>query len=124
MKEMTCIVCPNGCRLKVEVADGNYVVDGNLCKRGISFAVQEIEDPRRSLCTTVKTVFKEIPRLSVRTDGEIKKEMLPLLMNSLRKVEITELLDIGAVILTDVLGSGVNVIATASLRQQMAYVKR
>jgi len=62
--------------------------------------------------------------LSVRTDGEIKKEMLPLLMNSLRKVEITELLDIGAVILTDVLGSGVNVIATASLRQQMAYVKR
>lgn len=124
MKEMTCIVCPNGCRLKVEVADGNYVVDGNLCKRGISFAVQEIEDPRRSLCTTVKTVFKEIPRLSVRTDGEIKKEMLPLLMNSLRKVEITELLDIGAVILTDVLGSGVNVIATASLRQQMAYIKR
>lgn len=34
MKELTCIVCPNGCRLMVEEAEGGFRVTGNRCKRG------------------------------------------------------------------------------------------
>ena len=37
MKELTCIVCPNGCRLMVEEADGGFRVTGNRCKRGEEF---------------------------------------------------------------------------------------
>ncbi len=121
MKELTCIVCPNGCRLKVTKEDGEYRVEGHKCKRGIGFAVQEMEDPRRSVCTTVKTAFKAIPRLSVRTDGEIKKENVPLLMKRLRSVEISELLDVGDIIIRNIFGSDVNVIATSSLIRQIRY---
>ena len=123
MKELTCIVCPNGCRLKVEKKEGEYVVEGYKCKRGIDFAIQEMEDPRRSLCTTVKTAFEEIPRLSVRTDGDIKKELIPRLMKKVREVEVKNAIDVGEIILKDVFKSGVNVIATASLKQQMNFLK-
>ena len=123
MKRLTCIVCPNGCRLTVDKENGEYRVEGHKCKRGIDFAIQEIEDPRRSLCTTVQTTFPDIPRLSVRTDGEIQKKLIVLLMKQLQDVEVNDALEVGDVILRDVFGSGVNVIATASLKQQLKYIK-
>ncbi len=124
MKEITCIVCPNGCKLTVEKENEEYHVTGHKCKRGISFAVQEMEDPRRTLCTTVKTSFKEIPRLSVRTDGEIQKNLILPLMQQLRKIEVKEPVTVGKIIQKNVFDSGVNVIATTNLKQQMAYIQR
>lgn len=124
MKEITCIVCPNGCKLSVEKENGEYHVTGHKCKRGITFAIQEMEDPRRTLCTTVKTCFKAIPRLSVRTDGEIQKHLIPSLMQLLRKLEIKEPVTVGEIIKENVFDSGVNVIATTSLKQQLAYIQR
>ena len=124
MKEITCIVCPNGCKLKVQKENGEYHVVGHKCKRGIDFAVQEMEDPRRTLCTTVKTCFKDIPRLSVRTDGEIQKHLILPLMQLLRKIEVTEPVTVGEIIEKNIFDSGVNVIATTSLKQQLAYIQR
>jgi len=124
MKEITCIVCPNGCKLSVEKENGEYHVIGHKCKRGIDFAVQEMEDPRRTLCTTVKTAFKAIPRLSVRTDGEIQKHLIGPLMQLLREIEVKEPVTVGVIIEENVFDSGVNVIATTSLKQQLAYIQR
>lgn len=124
MKEITCIVCPNGCKLTVKKENGEYHVTGHKCKRGISFAIQEMEDPRRTLCTTVKTSFKEIPRLSVRTDGEIQKHLIHPLMQQLRKIEIKEPVTVGEIIEENVFDSGINIIATTSLKQQLAYIQR
>ena len=124
MKEITCIICPNGCKLTVKKENGEYLVTGHKCKRGISFAVQEMEDPRRTLCTTVKTAFKDIPRLSVRTDGEIQKRLIQPLMQQLRKIEVKEPVIVGDIIEENVFDSGVNVIATTSLKQQLAYIQR
>jgi CxxC motif-containing protein len=124
MKEITCIVCPNGCKLSVEKENGEYIIKGHKCKRGITFAIQEMEDPRRTLCTTVKTCFKEIPRLSVRTDGEIQKHLIEPLMQLLRKTEVKEPVTVGEIIEENVFDSGVNVIATTNLKQQLAYIQR
>jgi len=124
MKEITCIVCPNGCKLCVEKEDGEYIVTGQKCKRGITFAVQEMEDPRRVLCTTVKTCYKEIPRLSVRTDGEIQKHLIQPLMKKLRKIVVKEPVTVGEIIEENVFDSGINIIATTSLKQQLAYIHR
>ena len=123
MKEITCIVCPNGCKLRVEKENGEYLVTGYKCKRGIDFAVQEMEDPRRTLCTTVKTCFKESPRLSVRTDGEIQKHLIRPLMQLLRKTEVKEPVTVGEIIKANVFDSGVNVIATTDLKQQLTYIQ-
>ena len=62
MKELICILCPRGCRLKV---DDNLNVTGNFCPRGIIYAKTEITNPTRSLTSTVKIKAKDAVRLSV-----------------------------------------------------------
>ena len=47
--ELTCIVCPMGCRITVENAGGEYRVSGNTCKRGETYAIQAITCPMRTL---------------------------------------------------------------------------
>lgn len=67
--EMVCIVCPNGCHLKVS-RDGDTIdVQGAKCKRGIAFGTTELTNPTRSLTTTVDTAFPDMPRLPVKTNG-------------------------------------------------------
>jgi CxxC motif-containing protein len=55
MRELTCIVCPIGCRLSVEdAADGELLVTGNRCPRGAAYAVEEIRAPKRVVTATCR----------------------------------------------------------------------
>lgn len=54
-KELVCIVCPRSCRMTITSDGDELVVTGNTCKRGKEFAVSEMTDPRRTVCTTVRT---------------------------------------------------------------------
>ena len=56
-KELVCIVCPRSCRMTITSDGDELVVTGNTCKRGKEFAVSEMTDPRRTVCTTVRTAF-------------------------------------------------------------------
>ena len=72
-RELTCIVCPMGCTLEVEL-DGNKVVSvsGNTCPRGAKYAESECVNPQRTVTTTVKGEGGAI--LPVKTDRPILKE--------------------------------------------------
>ena len=61
VQEMTCIVCPNGCRLQVMEKDGKIEVTGATCKKGVAFAENELKNPTRSIASTVKTIFPGLP---------------------------------------------------------------
>jgi CxxC motif-containing protein len=115
MKELLCIVCPNGCRLQVEGTGDNLIVTGNKCKRGIDFARAEITNPMRSLTTTVRTGFAGVPVLPVRTAGEIPKGKIRDVMRYLNGITVTKRLAVGDAVAENVLGLGVNVIATSNL---------
>ena len=43
-REMTCIICPMGCSLTVEM-EGEEItsISGNTCKRGAAYAEAEVE---------------------------------------------------------------------------------
>ena len=56
MKQLVCIVCPNGCRLTVTEEGQGIHVTGNRCPRGIDFATTELTHPMRTISSTVKTV--------------------------------------------------------------------
>jgi CxxC motif-containing protein len=113
MKEITCIVCPNGCRLKAEESNGGYQVTGGLCKRGAAFAIAEMTHPMRSLTTTVATAFADMPRLSVKASAEIPKENLFEAMALINRVCVKERVKAGDIVLKDVFGA--SFIATADL---------
>ena len=111
MKTLTCIVCPNGCELSIE----GERVSGNLCKRGEEFALEELTHPRRSVTSTVKTVFEDCPVLSCRTEGTVPKESVADVMKEIRHALVKERCPAGTAVIENVAGTGVNVITTKDL---------
>ena len=115
MKEFNCIGCPRGCLLHVEEENGEYTVTGNTCKRGHDFAVSEMTHPQRTICSTVKTVFPDVPVLPVRVSADIPKERIFDVMQEINNVMLTERIGRGDVIIADVLGLGVDIISTSDV---------
>ncbi|MCM1194439.1 MAG: DUF1667 domain-containing protein [Corallococcus sp.] len=113
--EMVCIVCPNGCRLKVDNADGNVTVNGAKCKRGENFAKAELACPVRSVTSSVRTTVAGYPVVSVRTDGEIPKDKIFALIAELSEFTLDKKVPIGTIIIKNVFGTGVNVITTTEM---------
>ena len=116
IRELTCIGCPMGCPLIVTMEDGAVAsVTGNTCPRGREFAVSEMTAPRRTICSTVRTAFPDAPVLPVRVSADIPKDRIFDVMDALKTVTVTERIGRGDVVIPDVLGLGVDVIATSSL---------
>lgn len=78
---MICTVCPQGCVMQVEREP--FSISGNRCERGVAFARQELEDPRRVLTAVVKAGDSTV---SVRTDRAIEKEKLFDVMKAVKHV--------------------------------------
>ncbi len=115
-KALICIVCPNGCRLSAELLDdGSVAVTGNTCPRGKTFALAELTRPMRSLTTTVRTCYPQMPVLPVRTGGEIPKEAIPQCMAILSGIVLDRKIRCGDIVLSNIAGTGCDVIATLDL---------
>ncbi|MBQ9495771.1 MAG: DUF1667 domain-containing protein [Treponema sp.] len=113
--DMTCIVCPNGCALHVEQNGSGITVDGNLCARGKDFAVAEITAPMRTICSTVRTLFKEVPVLPVRVSSDIPKGKIFDVMREINKITVAEKISTGEAVIKNVCNLGVDVIATSNM---------
>lgn len=113
--EMTCIVCPNGCALTVEKNGEEITVSGNRCKRGEAFAKAELTRPMRTICSTVKTIFPDVPVLPVRTSSEIPKDKIFAVMEEINKVTVRERIHSKDTVIHNVLNLNVDIIATSSL---------
>ena len=115
MKKLTCIVCPKGCDLEIEIKNDEYLVQGNMCNRGKLYAINEMTNPMRSITTTIKTKYKTAPRLPVRTDKEIEVKAIFSFMHVLNEIELDHPVHTGEVVVENVLNTGVNMIATSDL---------
>jgi CxxC motif-containing protein len=115
-RAMTCIACPQGCRLEIE-ADGRRLISvtGNKCARGESYARQETEAPLRTLTTSVLTRGLELKMLPVRTSGPIPKEKLMEAMGAVKRLTVTSPVKAGAVVAENFLGLGVDLLACRPL---------
>ena len=113
--EITCINCPVGCRLTVEIENGAVVsVQGNTCRRGEVYARQECVAPLRMVTAVIPVSGSRIP-LSVKTKSPIPKRLIAACMKELADVQLTAPVQAGSVVLADVCGTGVDVIATKSV---------
>lgn len=115
--ELTCINCPVGCRLQVEIQNGEVVsVTGNQCKRGEKYARQECVAPQRMITAVIPVAGSKMP-LSVKTSTTIPKERIFDCMRALSQVKLTAPIAAGTVILADICGTGVDVIATKNVNK-------
>lgn len=111
-RELTCIVCPVGCRLVAEIKDnGEVEVRGNSCPRGKVYAENECVAPMRTVTTTIRCKNGEI--LPVKTDTPIPKEKIFGAMKIISNACPVLPIAIEDVILRDVFGS--NVVAVRNM---------
>jgi len=113
---LICITCPMGCTLDV-THDGDTVVrvEGNACKRGIAYAEGELTDPRRMVTTTVRVKDGRHSLVPVYTSAPIPKARIFDLLAALRAVELTAPVQMGQVVLSHVVGTEVNVLASRDM---------
>ena len=114
MTELICINCPMGCHLQVD-EDNDYAVTGNTCKRGEAYGRNEIKNPTRVLTTTVAIDGGAHGRMPVRTEQAIPKGKLFDAVEALKAVRLTSPVHCGDVVLENIVGTGVNVIASRDL---------
>ena len=116
IRELICIGCPLGCPLKVEMADDTVKsVTGNTCKRGDVYARKEVTNPTRIVTSTVLVEEGTQPVISVKTRTDIPKDKIMACMQVLRELTVKAPVKIGDVIVKDVAGTGVDVVATKSV---------
>jgi CxxC motif-containing protein len=116
-RKVTCIECPVGCSLEVDIENCKVVkVSGNKCPKGIIYATEEVENPLRIITSTILTEGLELRTVSVRTDGPIPKSRIGDAMREIRKTRLKKPVRLGQIVIADILSLGVNVIATRSCR--------
>ena len=114
MTELICIVCPQGCHLKVDEENG-YEVKGNSCPRGAEYGKKELVNPTRVITTTVAIEGGIYRRIPVKTAGDIPKGMIFDIMEEINKVVVKAPVKVGDVIIENVLGTGVNVVSAKTM---------
>ena len=116
IRELTCIGCPLGCSITVTMNDTDVVsVTGNTCPRGDAYARKEVTNPTRIVTSTVRVQGGVSPMVNVKTASDIPKSKIFDCANALRDVVITAPVKIGDVVLSDVAGTGVDVVAAKNI---------
>lgn len=115
MMDITCIVCPIGCRITLTEQDGEWSASGYTCARGREFAIREATNPTRSLTSTIRTISPNQPRLPIKTDGEIPLRLIPEVMAQINHVTLRSPVRMGDILLSNVSGTGVNIISTCHM---------
>lgn len=109
-RNLTCIVCPIGCEMEVEIADNTVVsVRGNTCKRGEKYAIEECTNPKRVITTTVRTKSGILP---VKTDNSVSKEKMFEIMDKINAFYSEKNFEIGDVVIENIDNEGVNLVVT------------
>ncbi|MCX5687859.1 MAG: DUF1667 domain-containing protein [Candidatus Omnitrophica bacterium] len=116
IRKMTCIECPKGCRLAVNIENGRVAkVTGNECPKGEKYAIGEVENPTRIFTSTVLGQGLELKMIPVRTDKAIAKSKIFEAMTQIKRIKISKPLNAGDIIIRNFLGLDVNLIATRKM---------
>ncbi len=117
--DLCCTTCPSECQLRVKVQGDKVLnIEGNICKRGITFAQKEITRPERTLTTTIRVKINGLSSLlPVKTSGPIPKKKMMLAMKKIREIEINQPYQMGEVLIKNICETGVDVLACRSSKE-------
>ena len=113
---ITCISCPMGCEVDLEIVDGEIEsMDGASCKAGEEYVREEYYNPTRMLPTTAKVKGGVLPQVPVITSRPMPKEKLEEAMEVIAEVEMEAPVKLGDVVVGDILDTGVDIVASRDL---------
>lgn len=114
--ELTCIGCPLGCPLTVTM-EANEVLEvkGNTCPKGAIYAKKEVTNPTRIVTSTVRVIGGTCTMVNVKTASDIPKNKIFDCAEALKSVVLTAPVKIGDIVLENVVGTGVNIVAARNV---------
>ncbi|MCD4779090.1 MAG: DUF1667 domain-containing protein [Candidatus Omnitrophica bacterium] len=117
--KITCVECPKGCVIDVEMENNAIIsINGHSCQKGEDYACAEIRHPVRFLTSTVLSEGLEFKMIPVRTDKPIPKNKLFEAMQLVKQIHITESVNTGNVLFSNLLDLNVDLIATRSCHKK------
>ena len=118
IRKMTCIICPNGCDLEAQITDGKCEsVSGNLCPKGAQYAAQEVEEPKRTIASSVTVKNGVLPLVSVRLNRAVPKEKIFNVMEAVRRIVLDAPVYAGDIASENILGLGSDLIVTKNVER-------
>ncbi|MBR2321074.1 MAG: DUF1667 domain-containing protein [Clostridia bacterium] len=84
-RRLTCIECPIGCEIDVELENEKVVsLTGNCCPRGKVYAEAEVVCPKRVVTSTVRAENGEM--IPVKTDRPVRKDAIFEVMKKINAI--------------------------------------
>ena len=115
-KTVICTTCPSGCEMEATYTDENdFSVTGNRCKRGEAYCKNECFDPKRMFTASVKAEGGERAMLPVRTRTAVAKDKIMECAAAIHGLTVKAPVRMHDVIVSNVAGSGVDIIAAMTL---------
>ena len=106
--DLTCIRCPMGCAIHVEMENGQVVsVTGNTCPRGAEYAKSEATAPVRTVTSTVRALGGVRPVVAVKTVPDVPKGKIFAVVKAP--------VHIGDILCENIADTGSNLVAAADL---------
>ncbi|MCQ2391386.1 MAG: DUF1667 domain-containing protein [Kiritimatiellae bacterium] len=112
--KLICINCPKGCELEVEKVGDEVKVSGHSCPRGEVYGKSELANPTRMVTGLVRVAGMRKP-LSVKTKVPVAKAKIDAVLFAMHQATVQLPVKIGDVIIPDVAGTGVDLVATANM---------
>jgi CxxC motif-containing protein len=117
-KEITCIVCPLGCKILVRAVEDQFeLLEGNKCKKGVEYAKSEALDPRRMLTSSVLVKNGEWPLVSVKSSEPVQKHKVYSVLKEIKKAKVKTPVKSGQIIIKNVANTNIDIIATKSIKK-------
>lgn len=106
-RELTCIICPRGCGLTVEIENGNAKVTGNACPKGEEYGRNECLCPVRTVTSILRVANRPDTMVSVKTAVPVKKADIFQVMEVLKNTCVKAPVEAGAVVIKAVFGADI-----------------
>lgn len=113
-REITCIVCPRGCRMTADIQGEAITVTGHTCPRGEKHAIDEILHPVRSLTSIVRVSNRPDTMVSVKSEMPIPKDEMFAIMEKIHATTVEVPVAIGDCIIDNICGT--RIVATKEIR--------
>ncbi|MBA7477966.1 hypothetical protein ES707_13381 [subsurface metagenome] len=112
-REFVCIICPNGCRIKVEYEGTNIKnIKGDECPKGKDYVKNEITNPLRVFTGSVLVESGDFPLVSVKTTSPIPKKYLKKIGEITRRIKVEAPVTVGQIVASNLLDKNIDLIAT------------
>ncbi len=118
-REFVCIICPNGCRIKVEYEEINIKnIKGDECFKGKEYVKNEITNPLRVFTGSILVENGDFSLVSVKTHVPIPKKYLKKIGEITRQLKVEAPIKASQIIVSNLLNENIDLIATRKIEKK------